>query len=304
MPELPDITIYCEALAKRVQGAPLRNVRLTSPFLLRSVEPPVQAAVGKRVECIRRLGKRIVLGFEGELFAVIHLMVAGRLQWKPKPGAAVAGKMGLAAFGFDRGTLLLTEVSRKQRASLHMVAGEAALAAIDRGGVEPLECTRDAFASALACESHTLKRTLTDPTLVSGVGNAYSDEILHRARMSPVQLTRKLDDAQVDRLFAATRAVLTEWTEKLRVEVGDGWPMHVTAFRDGMTVHGRFGLPCPVCGTVVQRISYADNETNYCPACQTDGKLLADRSISQLMRGDWPKTLAELEERTKKLQGI
>ena len=302
MPELPDITVYCEALAKRVQHTALRGVRLKSAFLLRTVDPPPSAMVGKTVLSIRRLGKRIVLGFEDELFAVIHLMIAGRLQWNSKAAAAIANKLNLAAFDFDKGTLLLTEASRKQRASLHMVQGAAALAALDRGGVEPLECTRAAFANALICESHTLKRTLTDPTLISGVGNAYSDEILHRARMSPLQLTKKMNDAQIDQLFEATRAVLSDWTARLRAEVGDGWPKHVTAFRDGMAVHGRFGLPCPACGAAVQRIAYADNETNYCPLCQTGGKLLADRSISQLMRGDWPKTLAELEERRRTLQ--
>lgn len=302
MPELPDITIYCEALEQRVLHQPLRNVRLKSAFLLRTVEPPVQSIIGKTVTSIRRLGKRIVLGFDDDLYAVIHLMIAGRLQWKPKTGAAIGGKMALAAFDFDHGTLILTEASRKQRASLHMMQGEAALVATDRGGVEPLSCTREAFAQALLRESHTIKRTLTDPTLISGIGNAYSDEILHCARMSPLQLTKRMDDAQIDRLFMATRSILTAWVEKLRREVGTAWPVHVTAFRDGMTAHGRFGLPCPFCGTLIQRIAYAENETNYCPACQTEGKLLADRSISQLMRGDWPKTMAELEERRRKLQ--
>lgn len=296
MPELPDITVYCEALEKRLLGTPLRAVKLKSPFLLRTVDPPVSEAVGRKVVAIKRIGKRIVLGFENDVFAVIHLMIAGRFQWKKKP----AGPW-LAAFEFDLGSLLLTEASKKQRASLHMTRGAASLEDFDRGGVEPLTCTRDEFAQALTCESHTIKRTLTDPTLISGVGNAYSDEILHRARMSPLLLTKKMSEEQIDRLFTATRAVLVEWIDRLRKEVGEGWPTKVTAFRDEMAVHGKFGKPCPDCGAVVQRISYADNETNYCAHCQTEGKLLADRSLSQLMRGDWPKTLAELEERKKRL---
>jgi formamidopyrimidine-DNA glycosylase len=295
VPELPDVTVYVERLRERVAGQPLERVRLASPFLLRTVEPPLSQTFGRRVEEVRRLGKRIVLRLDGGLFIVVHLMIAGRLRWGA-PGAKIPGKVGLAAFDFPSGALLLTEASSKKRAALHVV-DEAGLAAMDRGGVEPLEVTVRQFAAALRGENHTLKRSLTDPRLFSGIGNAYSDEILHRAQLSPVALTSRLDDEEIARLHAATRAVLTEWTERLRRESEGGWPEKVTAFREGMAVHGRYRQPCPVCGTPVQRIRYAENETNYCPRCQTGGKLLADRALSRLLHGDWPKTLEELEER-------
>ncbi len=299
MPELPDITVYLEALAPRVLGQPLERVRLASPFVLRSVEPPLPAVIGKRVLALRRLGKRIVFALEDELFVVLHLMVAGRLKWGA-PSAKPHGKIGLAAFDFPTGTLLLTEASSKKRASLNVVRGEAALAEHSRGGLEPLDATPAQFAAALTRENHTLKRALTDPRIFSGIGNAYSDELLHRARLSPVRLTSKLTPEEITRLHEATRATLLEWTERLRRETGDRFPEKVTAFRDGMAVHGRYRQPCPVCGGPVQRIRYAENETNYCPACQTGGKLLADRGLSRLLHGDWPKTLEELEERKRK----
>jgi formamidopyrimidine-DNA glycosylase len=303
MPELPDVTVYVEALSERIVGRKLTGLRLRSPFVLRTVEPRPSAAVGRTVVGVRRIGMRIVTSLEGDLHLVVHLMIAGRFQWKPKPGAALGGRISLAAFDYESGTLLLTEASTKQRAALFVVQGEAALADFDRGGIEPLECTAAQFARALTEENHTVKRSLTDPTILSGIGNAYSDEILHRARMSPVTLTSRMTEEQLARLFAATRATLTEWTDRLRTEVGSGWPTKVTAFRPEMAVHGKYGQPCPVCGTSVQRIAYADNETNYCPTCQTDGKLLADRSLSKLFRGDWPKTLAELEDRRRRLVG-
>jgi formamidopyrimidine-DNA glycosylase len=296
VPELPDVTVYVEALERRVRGATLERVRIASPFVLRTVAPPIADAAGRRVEAVRRMGKRIVLGLAGDYFVVIHLMIAGRLRWGA-PGAKPPGRIGLAAFDFDAGTLLLTEAGSKRRASLHAIAGREALAALDPGGLEPLEAPEAEFADRLRRESHTLKRALTDPRLISGIGNAYSDEILHRARLSPLQLTRALDDAAVSRLYAATRAVLTEWTERLRAEAGERFPEGVTAFREGMAVHGRFREPCPACGTAVQRIRYAENETNYCPACQTGGRLLADRALSRLLRQDWPRSLDELEER-------
>jgi len=271
-------------------------VRLASPFVLRSVDPPVREVEGRRVVAVRRLGKRIVLALEGGLFVVIHLMIAGRLRWRP-PGTKTPGRIGLAAFDFPGGTLLLTEAGSKRRASLHLVRGEAALAGFDRGGLEPLETSLAGFRDRLVSESHTLKRALTDPRLFSGIGNAYSDEILHRARLSPVALTRRLDDDGIERLYGAVRAVLVEWTDRLRREAGDGFPENVTAFRDGMAVHGRCREPCPICGTPVQRIRYADNETNYCPACQTGGRLLADRGLSRLLKADWPRSLEEMEER-------
>lgn len=301
MPELPDVVVYCEALEQRIKGHALRGVRLTSPFVLRSFEPKPAAAAGKTIQSVRRIGKRIVFAFGDELYAVIHLMIAGRFQWKDEPNAKSAGKIGLAAFDFEHGTLLLTEASSKKRASLHFVQGDAALAEFDRGGIEPLECTAAQFFKALTEENHTLKRTLTDPTILSGIGNAYSDEILHRAKMSPVKLTQKMTREESGHLFKATKEVLKEFTEILRDEAKKKWPAKVTAFRPEMAVHGKFGEPCPACKTPVQRIAYADNETNYCPTCQTDGKLLADRALSRLMRGDWPKTMAELEERKKKL---
>ena len=294
VPELPDVVVYLEALEPRVVGRRLEGVRIVSPFLLRSVDPPIGEAHGKRVEGLRRLGKRIVFGLEDDLFLVLHLMIAGRLRWG-KPGAKPHGKIGLAAFDFENGTLLLTEAGTQKRASLHLVRGEAGLRQHDRGGLEVLEANASEFAAALARERHTLKRALTDPRLFSGIGNAYSDEILHRALLSPLRLTRKLGEEDVERLFESTRSTLVDWTERLRAEVGDGFPEKVTAFREGMAVHGRFGEPCPDCGAPVQRIVYAQNETNYCARCQTEGRLLADRSLSRLLRDDWPRSLDELE---------
>ena len=296
MPELPDIVVYLERLRPRVQGQVLERARVRSPFLVRSFEPPLAEAEGKRVVCLRRLGKRIVFCLESDLFLVLHLMIAGRLHWKPR-GAAPPGKIGLAAFDFPNGTLTLTEAGTKRRASLFVVRGEGALAAQDPGGLEVLDADEGAFRTALQKENHTLKRSLTDPRLFSGIGNSYSDEILHRARLSPLALTQKLKPEEITRLFAAVRDTLLQWTERLRKEVGDGFPEKVTAFREGMAVHGRFGQPCPVCGTKVQRIRYADNETNYCPRCQTGGKVLADRSLSRLLKDDWPRSIEELEEK-------
>jgi formamidopyrimidine-DNA glycosylase len=294
MPELPDIVIYLEALAQRVQGRTLDKVRLANPFLLRSVEPPICAVEGKIVLGLRRLGKRIVFVLEDDLFLVLHLMIAGRLHWKPR-GARPPAKIGLAAFDFPEGTLILTEAGTKRRASLHVVHGETALAAHQRGGLEVLDADWPEFHAALVRESHTLKRALTDPTLFSGIGNAFSDEILHRARLSPFALTRKLSDAEVRRLHGATQSTLLDWTQRLRALAGAGFPEKVTAFRAGMAVHGRFGQPCPVCGAKVQRVVYADNETNYCPRCQTGGKVLADRSLSRLLKDEWPRRIEELE---------
>ena len=295
MPELPDITVYVDALNRRVAGATLEEVRFRSPFLLRSVDPPIASAKGKVVTQVNRLGKRIVFALEDELYLVLHLMIAGRLKWR-EPGKKASGKIDLAAFDFSTGTLLLTEAGSKRRASLHLVRGEDALATFDRGGLEVLTATLEQFAERLTSESHTVKRALTDPRLFSGIGNAYSDEILHRAKMSPVKLTRRLSGAEAESLFDATRATLIEWTDRLRAETGDGFPEKVTAFREAMAVHGRYGEPCPVCGSPVQRIRYADNETNYCPTCQTDGKLLADRALSRLLKEDWPRSLEELDE--------
>jgi formamidopyrimidine-DNA glycosylase len=294
MPELPDVTIYVEALNERVTGCEVRDVRLRSPFLLRTVRPPVRSLVGKRVTGVRRQGKRIVLDVEGGLHLALHLMIAGRLHWKP-PGAAIPGRIGLAAFDFDAGTLTLTEAGSKKRAALWIFDDPAALAALDRGGLEPLDATQAAFDEALLRENRTLKRALTDPRLFSGIGNAYSDEILHRARLSPVTLTTRLTPDERSRLRLATIAVLSDWTSRLRSDAAGRFPEKVTAFREGMAVHGRFGQPCPDCGTAVQRIVHADNETNYCARCQTGGKLLADRALSQLLRKDWPKTIDELE---------
>jgi len=295
MPELPDVAVYLEALGERVGGRRLETIRVRSPFVLRSVRPPLASAEGRAVVALRRIGKRIVLGLEGGLFLVIHLMIAGRLHWKPK-GAKIPGKLGLVAFDFTTGTLLLTEAGSKKRASLHLAEGEEGLALFARGGIEPLDCDIMAFGAALRSESHTLKRALTDPRLFSGIGNAYSDEILHRARLSPMQTSRRLSDEEAARLFGATRAVLGEWIDRLRRERGGAFPEKVTAFREGMAVHGRFGLPCPDCGTAVQRIVYADNECNYCPRCQTEGRVLADRALSRLLKDDWPRTIEELEE--------
>jgi formamidopyrimidine-DNA glycosylase len=294
MPELPDVTLYIEALEKRIASQPLERVRLASPFLLRTVEPPLAAGHGRRVRRFRRLGKRIAIGLEVDLWLVLHLMINGRLHWKP-PGAKLAGRHGLAAFDFPHGTLTMTEFGPKKRASLHLVYGEEALARYDPGGLEPFEIDLAAFRAALTRENHTLKRALTDPRLFSGIGNAYSDEILHRARLSPLAMTQKLGPEEIARLYEATRAALAEWTERLREHYGDRFPEKVTAFRPEMAVHGRYKEPCPVCGTAVQRIRYADNETNYCPRCQTGGQLLADRAFSRLLRKDWPKTIDELE---------
>jgi formamidopyrimidine-DNA glycosylase len=298
VPELPDILAYLEALTPRVVGKRLEAVRLGNPFLLRSVAPPLSEAAGKTVVGVERIGKRIVFALEDELFLVLHLMVAGRLHWK-KRGAKVGGRGAVAAFDFADGSLVLSEASTKKRASLHLARGRLGLSDFDRGGLEVLASDLPRFRATLARESHTLKRALTDPRLFSGIGNAYSDEILHRARLSPGKLTRRLTDEESARLHAATREVLGQWTERLGAEAAKAFPEKVTAFREGMAVHGRYGKPCPVCGTPVQRIVYAENESNYCPTCQTGGKLLADRALSQLLRGDWPKTLEELEERKK-----
>lgn len=294
MPELPDIVVYLEALRARIIGRPLQEVRLANPFLLRSVHPRLDEARGKTVLGVRRLGKRLVLCLAGDLFLVLHLMIAGRLHWKPA-GAKIPGRVGLAAFDFPSGSLLLTEAGSKKRASLHVVGGGAALDDHDPGGLEVLEVDPVTFQTVLMRENHTLKRALTDPGLFSGIGNAYSDEILHRARLSPARLTQELSADESSRLFQAARAVLVEWTERLRRETGDGFPEHVTAFRDGMAVHGRYGKPCPDCGSPVQRIVYAESETNYCARCQTGGRLLSDRMLSRLLKRDWPRTLEELE---------
>jgi formamidopyrimidine-DNA glycosylase len=295
MPELPDITVYIEALEKRILGQRLEGVRVVSPFLLRTAQPPLESAVGKKVKRLRRLGKRICIGLEGELWLVLHLMIAGRLHWKAR-GAKVS-RQNLAAFDFANGTLLWTEAGSKKRASLHVAAGEAGLEALDPGGLEILESDRKRFAEALLSENHTLKRALTDPTLFSGIGNAYSDEILWAAKLSPLAQTEKLTVAEIGGLYEAARATLTEWTERLRAETGDGFPENVTAFREGMAAHGKYGKPCARCGEKIQRIRYAENETNYCPKCQTGGKLLADRALSRLLREDWPKTPEDLEMR-------
>ncbi len=293
MPELPDITVYVEALERRIAGETLERVRIQAPFLLRTFDPPIDSTFGKMVREIRRVGKRIALGLDDDLWIVLHLMIAGRLQWKAR-GAKLGGKLALAAFDFPKGSLVFTEAGSKRRASLHVLRGERALRAQDPGGLEPLSATSEEFEAVLRKQNHTLKRSLTDPRLFSGIGNAYSDEILHRARLSPLALSQKLSRADADRLYAATREVLLEWVERLRAETGDGFPEKVTAFRPGMAVHGRFGEPCPVCGAPVQRIRYADNETNYCPRCQTESRILADRSLSRLLKDDWPRHLDEL----------
>lgn len=293
MPELPDITVYVEALEKRIVGRKLERVRIAKPFLVRSVEPPISEAEGQRVTAIRRIGKRIAIGLENDLWLVIHLMIAGRFRWLAS-GAKVPGKLGLAAFDFESGSLILTEAGTTRRASLYVVRGEAALDAIDRGGLEPLESSLADFSERLKRENHTLKRSLTDPTLFSGIGNAYSDEILHRSHLSPLRLTSKLTTEEIARLYAATQETLLDWIGRLRAEAGDDFPVNVTAFREGMAVHGRYGKPCPVCSTPVQRIRYASNETNYCPRCQTDGRLLADRALSRLLKQDWPRSIDEL----------
>ncbi len=298
MPELPDIADYIEALKPRTIGRPLAGIRRSSPFLLRSVEPPLAAFEGRRAVEILRLGKRIALGFEGDLWLVLHLMIAGRLHWKDA-GAEIPKKRGLAAFDFPEGSLILTEAGSKKRASLYAEAGRDAMLAHHPGGLEVLEAGLAAFAAALRRENHTVKRALTDQRVFSGIGNAYSDEILHRARLSPVAMTGKLSDAEVERLFAGTRDTLTEWCARLRRETGAGFPGKVTAFRPEMAVHGKFGQACPVCGTEVQRIRHASNETNYCPRCQTEGRMLADRSLSRLLKSDWPRSIEELEGRRK-----
>ena len=295
MPELPDIALYLKALAPRVIGQRLLRVRLVSPFLLRSVAPPLSAIEGRTVATLDRLGKRIVFGLDGDYFLVLHLMISGRLRWKPT-GAKIPGRLGLASLDFDHGALIITEAATRKRASLHVVHGRESLTAHDPGGMEVLKAPLDAFAGRLRSQRRTLKRALTDPRIFSGIGNAYSDEILHAARLSPLQLTTNLDDAEVEELYRAVRTVLTEWTDRLTTETGDAFPEHVTAFRPEMAVHGRFGKPCPRCGSPVQRIAYASNECNYCATCQTDGRLLADRTLSRLLREDWPKTLEELEE--------
>jgi formamidopyrimidine-DNA glycosylase len=318
MPELPDVTVYIEHLERRTVGHPLERIRLASPFLLRTADPPITEVYGREVRRVSRLGKRIVFSFaplpkapkkEAPLHLVIHLMIAGRFRWKP-PGAPVPGKIGLAAFDFgaatskkapekDAGTLIFTEASSKKRASLHLVRGDAALLALAPAGIEVLEVTTAELADRLRSENHTLKRALTDPHLFSGIGNAYSDEILHHARMSPVKLTSRLTDEEITNLHASIREVLVTWTDRLRARAGD-FPENVTAFQPEMAVHGKYGKPCPRCQGRVQRIRYADNEMNYCPACQTEGKLLADRSLSRLMRGDWPKTLEALEAKKER----
>lgn len=298
MPELPDVVAYVDALRPRVVGQPLERVRTKSAFLLRTADPPLATVAGRHVRDVRRLGKRIVLALDGDLFLVLHLMIAGRLHWR-EPGASLGSRYALASFDFPDGSLVFTEAGAKKRASLHLVRGEAALAEHARGGVEPLEADLPTFVAALISESHTLKRALTDPTLFSGIGNAYSDEILWRARLSPLAVTAKLSDADAQTLWRATRETLADWVDRLRAEAGGGFPEKVTAFREGMAVHGRFGKPCPRCRHAVQRIVYAENEANYCAYCQTGGKLLADRSLSRVLKGEWPKTLEELEERRR-----
>jgi formamidopyrimidine-DNA glycosylase len=298
MPELPDITIYIEALEKRILGQRLEHVRIASPFLLRTATPPLTEVEGETIVKLRRLGKRISIGFANDIWLVLHLMIAGRLHWK-KRGAKVAPPRGLAAFDFANGTIVWTEAGSQKRASLHVVAGEEALAALDPGGIEVLESSLDQFAAVLTSANHTLKRALTDPRLFSGIGNAYSDEILFEARLSPLGLTQKLKPEEIERLFMAARQSLSEWTDRLRQESGNDFPERVTAFRPGMAVHGRYKESCPRCQAKIQRIRYASNETNYCPHCQTGGKLLADRSLSRLLRQDWPKTPEEFELLTR-----
>jgi formamidopyrimidine-DNA glycosylase len=294
VPELPDITVYVESLERQLTGHTIEKVVIKSPFVLRSVSPPIGSLEGSTFRAANRIGKRLVLGFTNDLFLVIHLMVAGRLKWLAA-GKKPPGNIVLATFAFDSGTLALTEASKKKRASIHLVEGRAALRDFDRGGLDVMSATPAQFALRLRSESHTIKRSLTDPTLFDGIGNAYSDEILHRAKLSPLLLTGRIDDASVERLRRACVDVLRDWTERLRAETGAGWPDKVTAFREGMAVHGRYGLPCPVCGSPVQRIRYADNETNYCATCQTHGRLLADRALSRLLKKDWPRSLDEYD---------
>jgi len=296
LPELPDIELYLHALRSRIVGHTLEKIRIASPFLVRSFDPPIDHAFDKKVIALRRLGKRLVWQLDGDLFLIIHLMIAGRFKWADR-GAQVPGKVGLAAFDFDHGTLILTEAGSQRRASLYLVKGEKAVEEHDPGGLEVLTSSVAEFGKALTRENHTLKRALTDPHLLSGIGNAYSDEILHAAKMSPMLLTSKLTPAQIESLHAHTIGVLTKWRDDLIAATGEKFPEKVTAFREGMAAHGRYGKPCPVCGTPIQRIQYATNEANYCPTCQTGGKLLADRGLSRLLKDDWPKTLEELERR-------
>ena len=298
MPELPDIVVYIEALEARILGQTLEHIRLASPFLLRTIDPPLATAEGKEVRKLRRVGKRIAIGLDDDIWLVLHLMIAGRLHWR-KRGAKVARPRGLAAFDFPGGSLVWTEAGSKKRASLHVVRGEPGIAALDPGGLEVLDAPLDRFRAVLTSANHTLKRALTDPRLFSGIGNAYSDEILFEAGLSPLALTQKLTPAEIERLYLTTRATLTRWVDELRAETGSGFPEKVTAFRENMTVHGRYKQPCVRCGARIQRIRYAENETNYCPHCQTKGKLLADRALSRLLREDWPRTPEELELLTK-----
>ena len=298
MPELPDVELYLHALRPRIVGQRLRRLRLASPFLLRSVDPPVAAIEGRVVRGVRRVGKRIVWSMDSGVCVVIHLMIAGRFRWRASD-AAIPRKAGLAAFDFDTGTLLLTEAGSRRRASLHIVAGEGEVEEMNPGGIEVLPASREAFEEAITRENHTLKRALTDPHVLSGIGNAYSDEILHAARLSPMQLTTRLTGDEIARLHEATIGVLTKWRDVLIAEAGQEFPEKVTAFRDGMAAHGRFGKPCPVCGTPIQRIRYAANEANYCPTCQTGGRLLADRALSRLLKDDWPRSLEAMEEHTR-----
>jgi formamidopyrimidine-DNA glycosylase len=294
LPELPDIVVYIEALNARIVGQRLEHVRLLNPFVLRTADPPISAVEGRRVTELRRVGKRIVIGLEGGLFVVLHLMIAGRLRWSAAGGKA-PGRIGLAVLEFSSGALVLVETGTKRRTSLHLVQGESALERFDAGGLEVREADLAAFSARLTAENHTLKRALTDPHIFSGIGNAYSDEILHRARLSPVALTSQLSEEEVGRLHEATQQTLTEWTQRLRQEAGSAFPDKVTAFRDGMAVHGRYGQPCPVCGAPVQRIVYAENETNYCARCQTRGRILADRALSRLLKKSWPRNIDELD---------
>jgi len=301
MPELPDIVVYIDALRERIEGKRIEKIRLASPFFLRTFDPPKEAFVEKTLLSVTRIGKRLLFEFEDELFAIIHLMIAGRFKWLAA-GAKIPGKLGLAAFDFDNGSLLVTEAGSRKRASLHLARGRAAVQLHDRGGVEPLDASLEEFRDALTRERHTLKRTLTDPTIFSGIGNSYSDEILHRARLSPTQLSSNLNPQEVARLYDATRSTLLDWIEHLQKQRKGGFPLKVTAFRDEMAVHGKFGKPCPICRSPVQRIVHADNETNYCARCQTGGKLLADRALSKLLKSDWPRTLEEMEDREAELK--
>jgi formamidopyrimidine-DNA glycosylase len=299
VPELPDIVVYIEALERRILHQRLERIRIASPFLLRTVRPPLQAVEGKFIQKVRRLGKRLAMGVEGDLWLVLHLMIAGRFHWR-EAGVKLISKRGLAALDFPQGSLLLTEAGTQRRASLHVIQGEEELHALDPGGLEVLECDLRAFSARLTSSNHTLKRALTDPRVFSGIGNAYSDEILHHARLSPIAMTQRLREEEIERLFASTRSTLVDWTDRLRRETRGEFPENVTAFREGMAVHGKYGKPCPRCGAKVQRIRYASNETNYCAPCQTGGKLLADRALSRLLKQDWPRTLEELESLSRR----